>query len=333
MSSRPRVALLGLGAWGRNHLRILREFGELHSAFDVDPSQCAVLQPGEQAASWNAILCDGRVNAVVIATPAPTHHALALAALQAGKDVLVEKPMTLKASEAEELVGVADRHGRVLMVGHVTLYHPAVLRLRELIRSGDLGAVRYVYAHRLNLGTVRPSEDILWSFAPHDFAAMGYLLAETPTSVRAIGSAFLRDDRSDVTVTHLEFASGIKGHVFVSWLHPFREQRLTVIGDRKMATFVDNGTGGSLRLYDSGVDVAGEVLVHRRDEGLDITLPPQEPLRLEIAHFLECCDRREEPLSGGRHGLGVVAVLEAASRSLRSGGEPIRCSAALGISR
>jgi predicted dehydrogenase len=323
MSSRPNVALVGLGAWGRNHFRVLRELGVLRRVFDVDPSVLATLPADMRAPSWAALLDDPEVDAVVVATPAPTHFELARDALLRGKDVFVEKPMTLRSTDADTLVEIADRGGRVLMVGHVTLFHPALTALRAWIRRGDLGVVRYLQAQRLNLGTVRPSEDILWSFAPHDFAAMIHVLDANPVRVRAIGAAWLLEDRSDVTVTHLEFPEGVKAHVHVSWLHPHREHRLTVVGDRKMATFDDDGRGGTLRLWDTGVDLRDGTLVHRREGHTEVDLPTVEPLRAQMEHFVDACRTRREPLTGGRHGAAVVRVLDAASRSLRADGEPV----------
>jgi UDP-2-acetamido-3-amino-2,3-dideoxy-glucuronate N-acetyltransferase len=276
-----------------------------------------------RAASFQAILDDRRVEAVVIATPPATHFELARAALVAGRDVFVEKPLTLEVAQGAELVELADRLGRVLMVGHVTLYHPAILKLKELLRRGDLGRPQYLYSNRLNSGRVRETESILWSFAPHDFAVLCYLLDGPPTEILAVGSSHLKEGRADVTLTHLKFPGGERAHIFVSWLHPMREHRLVVTGERRMAHFADDVRGGSLSLYDVGVGKSGERSV-RPSAPMDVVpLPPQEPLRLEIGHFLECLDRREEPLTGGRHGLEVVRMLAAADASLRRGGVPI----------
>ncbi|HYC78492.1 MAG TPA: Gfo/Idh/MocA family oxidoreductase [Planctomycetota bacterium] len=323
MAPRGRVALFGLGPWGRNLHRVLSELGELRATWDPDPAAADFAAPDVRATSAEAALADAKVEAVAIASPASTHFELARAALRAGKDVFVEKPLCLDPREGEALVDLADREGRVLMVGHVVVYHPAILALKAEIDAGRLGRVRYVYSNRLNLGVVRPTENILWSFAPHDFAALLHLLGEAPTRVQAVGHSYLKPDRADVTVTHLEFPHGVRGHLFVSWLHPWKEHRLVVIGDRRMATFVDDGQGGALTIHDVGVEQVGDVAVHRRNGGTPVPLPPQEPLRLELAHFLECCDRREEPLTGGRHGAEVVRLLWTADESLRRGGAPL----------
>jgi UDP-2-acetamido-3-amino-2,3-dideoxy-glucuronate N-acetyltransferase len=321
--TRGRVALVGVGAWGRNVLRVLSELGELRFAFDASKEATEAAPIDARASSFEEILNDPKVEAVAIATPAATHYDLARRALDAGKDVFVEKPLCLELSDGADLVARADRGGRVLMAGHVVVYHPAIFALREAIEGGRLGAIRYVYSNRLNLGVVRETEDILWSFAPHDFALLLHLLGEAPTRIAAHGRSYLRSDRADVTITHLDFPGGVGAHLFVSWLHPSKEHRLVVVGDRRMATFVDDGRGGALTIYDVGVDQVGDRAVHRRNGGETIELPKTEPLRAELAHFLECCDRREEPLTGGRHGLEVVRLLAAAAESARRGGVPM----------
>jgi UDP-2-acetamido-3-amino-2,3-dideoxy-glucuronate N-acetyltransferase len=320
------IALVGLGAWGRNHYRVLCELGALRLAWDRDPETLAeVAACGLRARGWDAILGDDGVRGIVVATPARSHYELARQALDAGKDVLVEKPLTLDEVEGEDLVRRAAERRRVLMVGHISLYHPAVQALGELVRDGVLGRLRYVYANRLNLGTVREEEDILWSFAPHDVALMLELLGSWPRKVLASGGSYLRAGRADVTVTHLEFGDDVQAHIFVSWLHPMKEHRLVVIGDRKMAVFADGPEGGELRVYDCGVDLVATTAVHRRAAGELVGFPRREPLRGEIQEFLDCVSARREPLTGGRHGLAVLRVLETAQASLRQGGVPLVC--------
>lgn len=320
---RGRVALLGLGPWGRNHLRVLGEAGVLAAAFDPDPAALAAAPPALRARGTDAILADPRIDAVVVATPAATHYALARAALDAGKDVLVEKPLCLDPAEGEDLVSRAERGGRVLMTGHVVVHHPAIAALKEALRRGDLGRVRYVYSNRLNLGVVRETESILWSFAPHDFALLLHLLEAAPTRLVAHGRSCLRADRADVTITHLDFPDDVGAHLFVSWLHPSKEHRLVVVGDRRMAAFVDDGRGGTLTVFDVGAEAVGAGVVPADRGGRVVPLPPIEPLRAEIDHFLDCVARRAEPLTGGRHGLAVVRLLAAADESARGGGIPV----------
>lgn len=322
MANRGRIALLGAGTWGRNLLRVLTEFEEIGAVFDPDPRALGQVPPHLRARSFEEVLGNAAIEGVVIATPAATHFDLARTALLANRDVFVEKPLTLDPAEGADLVELADRLGRVLMVGHVTLYHPAILELKQLLRRGELGRPQYLYSNRLNSGA-RETENILWSFAPHDFAVLLYLLEASPTEILAVGSSHLKEGRADVTLTHLKFPGGERAHIFVSWLHPMREHRLVVTGERRMAHFADDERGGSLSLYDIGVGKSGERSV-RPSAAMDVVpLPPQEPLRLEIGHFLECMDRREEPLTGGRHGLEVVRLLAAADASLRGGGVPI----------
>lgn len=327
MAGRGRIALLGVGAWGKNLLRVLTDFGEIRVVHDPDPRALASVPAHLRAPSFDAVLDDKGVEAVVIATPPATHFALARAALVAGRDVFVEKPLTLDLVEGAELVDLADRLGRVLMVGHITLYHPAILELKERLRRGDLGRPQYLYSNRLNSGRVRERENILWSFAPHDFAVLLHLLESLPTEILAVGSSHLRDGRADVTVTHLKFPGGERAHIFVSWLHPMREHRLVLACERRMAVFADDVRGGSLSLYDVEIGKSGERSVMPSASMDVVPLAQKEPLRLEIGHFLECIDRREEPLTGGRHGLEVVRLLAAADASLRGGGVPIAFSA------
>ena len=322
----PRVGLLGCGRWGRNHFRVLRQLGALTLTYDPDPE---VLLPGtsraERAGSDDELLASPEVDAVVIATPARSHYELARRALLAGKDVLVEKPLTLDEAEGRDLVALAEARGRILMVGHVTLYHPGIRKLAELIRAGELGDLRYLYSNRLNLGTVRCEEDILWSFAPHDIAVLLELVGSWPQTVQATGGAYLQEGRADVTVTHLAFPGGTRAHIFVSWLHPMKEHRLVVIGSRRMAGFTDGPEGGELVLYDRGVDVIDDRPVLRKNDGHAISTPWREPLLVELEHFLDCVRTRRRPQSDGRHGLEVLRILGRAHASLREGGLPLDC--------
>ncbi len=312
--TRPLVALAGVGAWGRHHLRNLRSMGCLGPVYDPSEEARSLIPVEHRAASFEDLLCGDGAESIVIATPARTHYRLALAALLAGKHVLVEKPLTLRVSEAEELVRLADERQRVLMVGHITLFHPALTKLRSLVQTGALGTLRYLYANRLNLGTVREEEDILWSFAPHDVAWLVCTLGQTPRRVDAVGGSYLRPGRADVTITHLEFEAGVKAHIFVSWLHPTKEHRLVVIGSDLMAVFEDGKDGGRLDLF--RVDSAR--LERAGPAGIPDTVEfaRAEPLRLELEHFLDCQRTGEEPRSGGRHGLAVLRVLAEAHQQL-----------------
>lgn len=321
----PSAAVLGVGAWGRNHCRVLTRLGQLRAAFDPQHDALLTLDAAVRRESVDAILNDPLISGVVIATPARTHFELARAAMLAGKDVLVEKPLTLHEAEGEELVRLSRSLGRVLMVGHITLYHPALCALRGLLQSGDLGRIRYLYSNRLNLGTVRESEDILWSFAPHDIAAFLDLTGNWPLRVGASGGSYLREGRADVTVTHFEFPEGVRGHIFVSWLHPTKEHRLVVIGEQRMAVFEDDRSGGRLTLFDAGAASGSVLNTAARDQGRLIATPQDEPLESELRHFIERMQDRREPLTGARHGLEVLRILETARRSLDAGGQALEC--------
>jgi predicted dehydrogenase len=241
---------------------------------------------------------------------------LALAALEAGKDVLIEKPLTLDIEEGEQLVALAEERGAVLMVGHLLEFHPAIIRLRELIEAGDLGQVRYIYSSRLNLGKVRRDENILWSFAEHDIAIILRLVGDWPTRVLATGGTYLQPQIADVTVTHLEFPSGVRAHIFVSWLHPYKEHRLVVIGSKRLAVLDDVNKQDKPQVYDQGVEIVNGEIVARKSAGVPVPLEEAEPLRRQSVHFIECMRTRRRPLTDGRSGLRVLRVLEAAERSL-----------------
>ena len=321
-----KIALAGLGAWGANHLRVWSSLGCLRAICDADASR---LQTASQRfpqlqchSSLDELLAGSEVDAVVIATPASTHAELALQCLEAGKDVLIEKPMALRVAEGEAIVEAARRQERLVAVGHVLLYHPAVRKLESLIREGALGRVLYVYSHRLNLGRIRTEENALWSFAPHDIGMMLHLLGAMPREVSCRGGSYLNHDVADVTLTTLDFDSKVQSHIFVSWLHPFKEQRFIVVGERQMAVFDDSRPWPEkLLLYPHRVDwIQGQSPIAQRGEPIAVPLEVNEALTQECAHFLECVETRRRPLADGEHGLAVLRVLEAAQRSLEGGG-------------
>jgi UDP-2-acetamido-3-amino-2,3-dideoxy-glucuronate N-acetyltransferase len=258
----------------------------------------------------------------VIAAPAAQHFDLARRSLVAGKDVYVEKPLALHAEEGRKLAALAAEQKKVLMVGHILQYHPAILGLKRLIDEGELGQIQYIYSSRLNLGKLRTEENILWSFAPHDISTILYLLDEMPVGVSSHGSSYLNAQVFDTTLTTCEFRSGVKAHVFVSWLHPFKEQKLAIIGSKKMAVFDDVEPERKLVLYSHRIDWLNRVPVARRDAGSVVPLAKEEPLRRECEHFLECIQTRQAPRTGAENGTHVLEVLEACELSLRDGGRP-----------
>lgn len=322
-----QIAVIGAGYWGVNHVRNFHELGALGMVCDSSRSsldRIAERFPDVAIESdFRSAFADAGVRGVVISTPAETHYHIARAAIEAGKDVLVEKPLTLDVAEGERLVKLAAERGAVLMVGHLLEYHPAVLRLRELIKSGQLGELRYIYSNRLNLGKVRREENILWSFAPHDIAIILRLVGAWPYRVAVSGGAYLQPSIADVTVTNIAFPTGVRGHIFVSWLHPYKEQRLVVVGSRRMAVFDDIRKYDKLIVYDQGVEFVNGEPVTRRNEGVAEVLDTAEPLRLQCLQFLECIETRRQALTDGESGLRVLRVLDAAERSLAAGGAPI----------
>ena len=318
----PGVAVVGCGYWGKNLVRNFRAIGNLEIVCDASSdgrSRAAGLAPGVEITADFEDVLTGPVPCVVIATPAPTHFELARRALEAGKDVLVEKPLALRYEEGAELVERATGDDRILMVGHVLEYHPAIVRLGELVDEDELGDIHYVYSNRLNLGKIRREENILWSFAPHDIAVMLNLVGELPFQVSATGGSYVQPNIPDTTVTHLLFDDGVRGHIYVSWLHPFKEQRLVVIGSRRMAAFDD--VSKELVLYDQRVEVGedGPVPI-KKDQGQPVDYPDDEPLREECLAFLRAVETRKAPLTDAQSGLDVLKVLQAAQRSLTTNG-------------
>jgi len=318
----PSIAVIGCGHWGKNLVRNFSQLGALRMVCDAAESGRAAarqLAPDCPVASSLEAVWDAPVDAVVIATPAETHYTVVWQALEGGKDVFVEKPLALTYDQGARLVKLAERRRRMLMVGHVLEYHPAIVRLRELIAAGELGKVRYIYSNRLSLGKIRREENILWSFAPHDIAVILRLMDDMPFEVTACGGSYLQPNIPDVTVTNMLFDNGVRAHIFVSWLHPFKEQRLVVIGSRKMASFDD--VSKRLTLYDQHVEFTnGGAPTPVKGDGVEVTFDAGEPLRLECEAFLDAVATRVPPLTDGRSGLRVLKVLQLAQRSLMTNG-------------
>jgi UDP-2-acetamido-3-amino-2,3-dideoxy-glucuronate N-acetyltransferase len=321
------ITLIGHGYWGRNLARVLQELGVLYAVCDVSPEALAQAEqryPGVRLESDpQALFDDSEVQAVVIATPSESHSSLVRAALEGGKDTFVEKPLALRASEAERLVALADAGKRVLMVGHLLRYHPGVLKLKELCASGVLGRIEYVYSHRLNLGKVRREENALWSFAPHDVSVLLWLFETMPLQISAVGGTYLQPNIADVSVSNLLFDGGARAHIFVSWLHPFKEQKLVVVGSKNMAVFDDQQPEQKLKLYDKNIELVNGQFLTRRPQGLPVPFEMREPLRNECEHFLDCVRRRATPWTDGAEGLHVLLVLQACQKSLQLNGEPV----------
>jgi predicted dehydrogenase/acetyltransferase-like isoleucine patch superfamily enzyme len=317
--SPPRVAVLGCGYWGRNLVRAFNDLGVLTAIHDPDPGVVADIRETYPvpAMEFHDIMDDPSIEAVVIATPAATHFAIADAALHANKHVFVEKPLALAVRDASILCRMADESSRVLMVGHLMRYHPAFIKLAAMVKAGELGDLHYLYSHRLNLGKVREEENILWSFAPHDISMILSLVGSMPDSVEATGGMYLREDIADVTTTHLSFPDGERAHIFVSWLHPFKEQKLVVVGEKAMAVLDDGQPWTSkLQLYPHRIDWSGGVPLPIRAEMMPVDVPEEEPLLAEAKAFIDSINSGEPPPTDGKEGLRVLEVLSLAQSSL-----------------
>jgi UDP-2-acetamido-3-amino-2,3-dideoxy-glucuronate N-acetyltransferase len=323
-----KIAIVGAGYWGANLVRVFHQLNVLDRICDFHLprlQEVAVKFPGVRVdSSFDAILDDPDIDGVVIATPAESHYVLARRSLEAGKDVFVEKPLALKCEDAEELTGLAERKRRILMVGHLLEFHPAITRLQELVEAGELGRIEYIYSNRLNLGKVRREENALWSFAPHDISVILLLLKKLPIQVTATGGTYLQPNIADVTISTMLFDRGVRAHLFVSWLHPYKEQKLVVVGERRMAVFDDVRKTDKLQVYDKKIDLVNGQFVVEKPAARTISFPPDEPLLLECRHFLQCIQTRETPKTDGQDGWRVLKVLEASQRSLSMNGEPVQ---------
>ena len=320
--NKKNIAVVGAGYWGKNLVRVFAELGVLAAVCDFNGELADHLakEHGAISKSFDAVLSDPSIGGVAIAAPAALHAELATSALEAGKHVFVEKPLALRVEDATKVVELAESRGLTLMVGHLLQYHPAFLAIKDRVNAGLIGELQYVYSNRLNLGKIRKEEDILWSFAPHDISMILKLVGEEPNSVSCASSSFLSPDIADVTVTHLAFPSGVQGHVFVSWLHPFKEQRLIVVGSKGMLTFDDGALlPDKVRYYAHRIEWNEDLPVPVRGEGEAIQVPAAEPLGLELQHFLDCIASGKTPITDGREGLAVLSVLERATNVMNSG--------------
>jgi predicted dehydrogenase len=337
VTDKIRFGVVGLGYWGPNLARNFDRLpgAELAYACDLDKGNLDKARaqfPGATVTDdLDALLVDASLDAVVVATSVPTHYALGKRVLEAGKHAFIEKPMALKAADAEDLVATAAAHGKLIMVGHLLEYHPGVRKVKELLEAGELGKTFYVYANRLNLGKVRADENALWSLGPHDISVINYLTGEEPEEVSARGECYLQDGVEDVVFGYIKYPSGMIGHLHVSWLDPHKSRKITVVGSNKMVVFDDMEADRKVTVYEKGATTTrakfedyGEFVTLRFG---DIHIPKisnEEPLKIECQHFVDCIREGKQPLSDGRDGLNVVRVLEAMERSLRNGGQPVK---------
>jgi len=330
------IAVVGSGYWGRNLVRNFHELGVLGTVCDGDSAVENTIRARYSdvkfCSKFEEVLADARIQGVVLATPAVLHFEMAMQALRAGKDVFVEKPVALKVAEGEKLVEMAESMGRILMVGHILLYHPAVRKLKDLVSSGYLGRIEYIYSNRLNMGKIRAEENILWSFAPHDISVLLALLGEAPQSVTCEGGYYVSRDVADVTLSQFLFANGVRAHIFVSWLHPFKEQRLVVVGSDKMAVF-DDTASEKLVLYPHRVEWKDRIPSAVKAEAQPIAIEDAEPLRNECIEFLQCIETRRQPLTNGREGLRVLRVLSACEEAMERHGDQSKVTSTVASSK
>jgi len=322
------IACIGSGYWGKNLVRNMSSLGALKLICDKNETVLAAFREQYPSVATclalNEVLAREDLRGVVISTPAETHFTLVREALLADKHVFVEKPLALTEAEGRTLAALAEERRRVLMVGHLLQYHPVFIRLKDLAAAGELGRINYIYSHRLNLGKIRREENILWSFAPHDISMILTLAGEAPEKVFATGGYYLHRKIADVTTTHLSFPSGLRAQVFVSWLHPFKEQKLVVVGDRKMAVFDDTQPwADKLLIYPHEINWQNGAPVPAKAEPERPVIEQSEPLRNECAHFIDCMESGRRPLTDAHEGLAVLRVLNASQASLNRDGEAI----------
>jgi predicted dehydrogenase len=328
------VAVVGAGAWGKNHIRVFSEIPNVQLKYicDNDSSKLLSIQKAypqtKTVENLKPILLDQEVQGVVVASSALSHYSLSKEILLANKDVLIEKPMALNSENSEEILEIAEKRKRILMVGHLLIYHPVINRLKGMITSGELGKIYYIYTQRVNLGVIRQDENALLSFAPHDLSVILHLLDEEPVTASAHGESYIQNEIEDVVFLTLQFSDGKMANIHLSWLDPHKLRKITIVGSKKMVVFDDMEVSEKLKIYDKGVgspsySTYGEYLGLRFG---DITIPSVkmvEPLRAEAEHFIQCIESRKEPKTGGRDGLKVVKILMAAQKSLKEKGVPI----------
>jgi UDP-2-acetamido-3-amino-2,3-dideoxy-glucuronate N-acetyltransferase len=323
-----RICVVGCGHWGKNLLRNFHQIGSLYGLFDADPERLETVSAQYPDVriyrSYEELLRDRDVDAVALATPAEQHASMAIAALAAGKDAFVEKPMALTPEDGNEILDMARRTRRLVMVGHLLLYHPAIEVIQRMLASGELGRLEYIYSNRLSMGKIRSEENALWSFAPHDISVILRLTGQLPVQVSATGGAYLQPNIADVTVSDLLFDRGTRAHIFVSWLHPYKEQRLVVIGSKRMVVFEETRPSGKLLLYDNQIARSDNGFQATQSQPVELAYDEGEPLRLECQHFVDCVWMRRQPRTPAEDGVRVLQVLQACQRSLQLNGELVQ---------
>ncbi len=319
-----KLGIIGAGKWGLNHIKTAHKLLGDNLRFVADLNPLRELEVSKISSEINftaeisSILNSKEINCVIISAPAELHYELSKQCLEKNKNVLVEKPITLNSEEAKELIEIADKNKLKLMVGHVLLFHPAVKKMKELIRNVKIGKIQYIYSNRLNLGAIRSEENILWSFAPHDISVIQFLLEKSPETVYATGSSFVQRNIEDTTLTYLKFPDNVHAHIFVSWLHPFKEQRMVVIGNKGMLVFEDSLKTEKLKFYPKGFTSENGVLKKFEGDYEVIDFHSEQPLEEEQKHFFNCISENKTPITDGKHALEVLLILEQATKHLKN---------------
>lgn len=329
----PNIAVVGLGNWGQHLARIFYQLESLAVCCDSDEKKLAKFRRHFHGArftnSYDEIINDEKIEGVIIASPAVAHYDMAKKSLFKGKPTFVEKPMTLNSRQGEELVKIARQQGVPLMVGHLMKYHPAILKIKDIIDKGELGDIYYLYSQRVNLGTIRKDENALWSFAPHDISVALYLLGDGIEDVSARGECYLQNGIQDVVFLNIRYKNKCMVNIQISWLDPYKERKITIVGSKKMVAFDDMESAEKIKIYDKGVhrepgyESYGDSLTLRFGDIYIPKIDMAEPLKLECQHFLECVKSKKEPRSSGEEGVKVVKVLEKAQESMEKNGVPV----------
>jgi UDP-2-acetamido-3-amino-2,3-dideoxy-glucuronate N-acetyltransferase len=319
-----KVAVTGAGYWGKKLVRSLYELGYLKSVCDSNPVLLNDLRKTYPdiliTSDYKDLLKDKEIKGVLIALLAEMHFDFTKQAILSGKDVFVEKPLALKLTDAKELIRLAEKNKKILMVGHLLHYHSGFSKLKEIVRSGEIGKVRYIYSSRLSTGKIRAQENVIWSFAPHDISMMLSLVESKPESIFVKGHCIVQKNIEDIATINLEFVDNIKSHIFVSWLNPFKRQEFTVICEKKMIVFDDTKSWEEkLQIYPHEVFHKDGLTDIIKKKPVKIFIATSEPLKDECSHFIECIKNRQKPLTDGYEGFRVLEVLDIAQKSLNSG--------------
>jgi len=331
------IAQVGVGIWGQNHTRVFSNINGCHLKVCCDKKKESLDKASAISHksllvtdNFDDIIQDKAIDGVVITTPAATHAELALRTLESGKHVFVEKPLALNLGDAKKMIESAHRNKKILMVGHLLLYHPAVKMLKSYIKDGSLGDIYYIYSTRVNLGQVRHEENVLWSLISHDISVALHLIEKKPVSVRAIGRSYIRKNIEDVAFVTIDFENNVVVHIHASWLDPHKMRKFTIVGSKKMAVFDDMESNEKIRIYDKGFDwekkgtTYDTFLTLREGDVLIPRIEMAEPLKVECRHFIDCIKDNKQPITNGENGLEVLTILDAAQKSLEKNGEAVK---------